>query len=112
LYDQFRPIKPRSPHLNGKVERYQKTDKAEFYATVDLNSPDLDEQLGCWQHYDHWARPHGAHNGRPPIDKYRELSSKAPFWDEVEAPYDRSKEDYRVQNHPADLKLYSLKRNL
>ena len=26
---KFRPIKPRSPHLNGKVERSQKTDKAE-----------------------------------------------------------------------------------
>ncbi|EPF3864902.1 DDE-type integrase/transposase/recombinase, partial [Escherichia coli] len=30
---KFRPNKPASPHLNGKVERSQKTDKAEFYAT-------------------------------------------------------------------------------
>lgn len=34
---KFRPNKPATPHLNGKVERSQKTDKAEFYATVDLN---------------------------------------------------------------------------
>jgi len=33
---KFRPNKPASPHLNGKVERSQKTDKIEFYATVDL----------------------------------------------------------------------------
>src|SRR5262249_32264728 len=43
---KFRPIKPRSPHLNGKVERSQKTDWDEFYSTVDLTAPDLNEKLG------------------------------------------------------------------
>jgi transposase InsO family protein len=38
---KFRPIKPRSPHLNGKVERSQRTDLDEFYATVDLSDPAL-----------------------------------------------------------------------
>ena len=33
---KFGPIKPRSPHLNGKVERSQKTDLHEFWSTVDL----------------------------------------------------------------------------
>jgi len=33
------------PHLNGKVERSQKTDLDEFYATVDLTSPDLEGLL-------------------------------------------------------------------
>lgn len=42
---KFRPNKPASPHLNGKVERSQKTDKAEFYATVDLSTDDLKELL-------------------------------------------------------------------
>ena len=42
---KFRPNKPASPHLNGKVERSQKTDKAEFYATVDLSTDDLKEML-------------------------------------------------------------------
>lgn len=36
---KFRPIKPRSPHLNGKVERSQRTDLEEFYSTVDLKDP-------------------------------------------------------------------------
>ena len=42
---KFRPIRPASPHLNGKVERAQKTDLDEFYTAVDLDAPDLDEQL-------------------------------------------------------------------
>jgi transposase InsO family protein len=33
---KFRPIKPGSPHLNGKVERSQKTDLSEFYPTIDF----------------------------------------------------------------------------
>jgi len=38
---KFRPIKPRLPHLNGKVERTQRTDLDEFYSTVDINDPEL-----------------------------------------------------------------------
>ena len=34
---KFRPIRPRSPHLNGKVERAQRTALEEFWATVDLD---------------------------------------------------------------------------
>jgi transposase InsO family protein len=51
---KFRPIKPRSPHLNGKVERSQRTDLEEFYAGVDLQSADLQQRLEEWQdHYNH-----------------------------------------------------------
>lgn len=35
---KFRPVKPGSPHLNGKVERSQKTDLEEFYNTVDISA--------------------------------------------------------------------------
>jgi len=38
-------IKPGSPHLNGKVERSQKTDRSEFYATVDIDSEDIQDKL-------------------------------------------------------------------
>lgn len=38
---KFRPIKPRSPHLNGKVERTQRADLEEFWPTVDPKSPDI-----------------------------------------------------------------------
>ncbi len=39
---KHRPIRPASPHLNGKVERAQKTVLAEFYAITSLDSPSLD----------------------------------------------------------------------
>ncbi|MDA6849714.1 integrase core domain-containing protein, partial [Escherichia coli] len=71
---KFRPNKPASPHLNGKVERSQKTDKAEFYATVDLSADDLKELLAEWQHYYNWERPHSAHNGKTPMERYFELA--------------------------------------
>ena len=45
---KFRPIKPGAPHLNGKVERSQRTDWEEFYSTVDLNASDLSEQVQEW----------------------------------------------------------------
>ncbi|CAK1737568.1 hypothetical protein VCRA2121O157_130027 [Vibrio crassostreae] len=34
---KFSPNKPGSPHLNSKVERSQKTDKTEFYPTIDVS---------------------------------------------------------------------------
>ena len=39
-----------TPHLNGKVERSQKTDLEEFYPTVDLKAADLENLLSEWQH--------------------------------------------------------------
>ena len=48
---KFRPIKPRSPHLNGKVERTQQTDLPEFYALQDLKTPALKEHLSAWQYF-------------------------------------------------------------
>jgi transposase InsO family protein len=49
---KFRPLKPASPHLNGKVERSQRTDLEEFYPTVDLQAENLAERLADWQsHY-------------------------------------------------------------
>jgi transposase InsO family protein len=48
---KFRPTKPRSPHLNGKVERTQRADLEEFWATVDPKSVDLRQRLDEWQHF-------------------------------------------------------------
>ena len=76
---KFRPNKPRSPHLNGKVERSQRTDVQEFYSTVSLDDPDLVTKLDEWQFYYNWHRPHGALNGKAPIDRYCELSSNTPL---------------------------------
>lgn len=43
---KFRPIKPASPHLNGKVERSQCTDLDEFYSSINLKRDDLVAELG------------------------------------------------------------------
>jgi transposase InsO family protein len=88
---KFRPIKPRSPHLNGKVERSQRTDLDEFYATVDLNDPALADQLSEWQHYYNWDRPHSSLQGKTPVECLTELSDKALLWEEVSAKFDPSK---------------------
>ncbi|RLB13305.1 MAG: IS481 family transposase, partial [Deltaproteobacteria bacterium] len=53
---KFRPIKPRFPHPNGKVERTQKTDLEESYANVDLRDPELKDKLRQWQFYFNWHR--------------------------------------------------------
>lgn len=109
---KFHPNKPASPHLNDKVERSQKTDKTEFYTTVDLNSNDLDNLLADWQHYYNWLRPHSAHNGKTPMEKYFELSEKTPFSDEVLNNYDKTKERIQHPNYKLDLEIARLKRSL
>ncbi len=102
---KFRPIKPGSPHLNGKVERSQKTDLEEFYPTVDLDSEDLDDLLYEWQHYYNWDRPHGSLGGKSPMDRFFELIHDTPLRDEVEAMYDSSRERIQEQNYQFELAL-------
>lgn len=106
---KFRPNKPGSPHLNGKVERSQKTDKAEFYATADLDDPNLSDELAyCQQHYN-WERPHSAHHGKPPIDKYFELIDQTPLSEDVIDGYFLETERIQNANYKLDLELQKLK---
>ena len=64
---KFRPVKPASPHLNGKVERSQKTDLEEFYALTNLESfVSLKEDLKAWQFFYNYQRPHGSLGGKTP----------------------------------------------
>ena len=42
---KFRPTRPRSIHLNGKVERAQRTALEEFWATADLKATRLTDEL-------------------------------------------------------------------
>ncbi len=100
---KFRPIKPRSPHLNGKVERSQRTDLEEFYPTVDLQDSELRQKLRDWQDYYNEFRPHGSLDSKTPWEKWNELSMKTPYQDEVEAAFDESKERLRLQNYRDDL---------
>jgi transposase InsO family protein len=109
---KFRPIKPASPHLNGKVERSQKTDWEEFYETADLSSRDLGDRLAEWQYFYNWYRPHGSLGGKTPMDRYFDLSQKTPFWDDVEGHYDPAGERIRHPNYQTDLRLAKVKRSV
>jgi transposase InsO family protein len=102
---KFRPIRPASPHLNGKVERSQRTDLEEFYPTVDLKSPDLSQQLQDWQDHYNQYRPHGALQGRTPWQTWLDKLAVTPFHDEVEANFDASAERIRHPDYRMDLKL-------
>jgi transposase InsO family protein len=106
---KFRPNKPASPHLNGKVERSQKTDKVEFYSTVDLASAELDMLLAEWQHYYNWDRPHSAHNGKTPMERYCELMEQTPLSQEVADAYNPDQEHIQEQNYRLELQLRKLK---
>ena len=66
---KFRPNKPASPHLNGKVERWQKADLEEFWATADLASTDLEQQFEDWQVYYNEFRPHASLHGQTPWER-------------------------------------------
>lgn len=109
---KFRPIKPASPHLNGKVERTQRTDLDEFYSSIDLKSPDLIEELGYWEHYYNWNRPHSSLGGKTPNEKYIELIYQTPLYEEVSEKYDHSKEEILIHEYNKNLATKMLKRCL
>jgi transposase InsO family protein len=105
---KFRPVKPASPHLNGKVERSQRTDLEEFYPTVDLKATDLDERLAEWQdHYNHF-QSHGSLGGLTPWEKWHELAKVTPCWNDVEANYDPAKERIRHADYRIDIQLRAI----
>lgn len=109
---KFRPNKPGSPYLNGKVERSQRTDLEEFYPTADINDPDLEDRLEEWQFYYNWQRPHGSLNGKTPMGKNCELINETPLWDEVIDRYDKSKEHIQDADYKTELQLRKLKRSM
>jgi transposase InsO family protein len=102
---KFRPVKPASPHLNGKVERSQRTDLEEFYATVDLRAEDLAARLDDWQSHYNEFRVHGSLDGRTPWEVWYERARLTPLFEEVEALYDDSAERIRHPNYRIDLQL-------
>lgn len=110
---KFRPNKPGSPHLNGKVERSQKTDLEEFYAIADLTDFEaLREELGAWQFFYNWQRPHGAINGKTPSQIVAELGEKTPLTDVIHKNYELKNERIQIANYQMDLAIRKLKGSL
>jgi len=67
-------IRPRTPHLNGKVERSHRVDDQEFYQLLDRNGITDDiqlfnTQLREWEDYYNYHRPHGALDGQTPYER-------------------------------------------
>lgn len=66
-------IKPRSPQLNGKVERSHRSDQEEFYQLLNyVDDVDLNKKLTEWENFYNFSRPHGAFNGLTPYEILRE----------------------------------------
>jgi len=62
-------IKPRSPQLNGKVERSHRTDQEEFYQLLTYTGDvDLNKKLAEWERFYNLDRPHGAFKGKTPYE--------------------------------------------
>ena len=74
-------IKPRTPRLNGKVERSHRIDSEEFYAMLDgpssttPKSSTTNSESGGYYNYD---RPHGGLNGQTPYERLREKTQTRP----------------------------------
>ena len=67
-------IRPRTPHLNGKVERSHRVDDQEFYQLLDQGGISTDihlfnEKLREWEDYYNYHRPHGALDGQTPYER-------------------------------------------
>lgn len=67
-------IRPRTPHLNGKVERSHRVDDQECYQLLDRgdvaeNIHLFNDKLREWENYYNDDRPHGALDGQTPCER-------------------------------------------
>jgi transposase InsO family protein len=67
-------IRPRTPHLNGRVERSHRVDDQEFYQLLDKDgiSDDIrlfNEKLREWANDYNYLRPHSGLNGQTPFER-------------------------------------------
>jgi transposase InsO family protein len=69
-------IRPRTPRLNGKVERSHRIDSEEFYRLLEGQVIDdanvLSTKLQEWEDYYNYHRPHGALGGQTPYERLRQ----------------------------------------
>ena len=69
-------IKPRTPQLNGKVERSHRTVQTEFYQLLTYTDDvDLNIKLEAWENFYNYDRPHISHDGKTPYEVMRSLLS-------------------------------------
>lgn len=67
-------IKPRTPQLNGKVERSHRTDQTEFYQLLNYTDDvDLNAKLEAWESFYNYDRPHISLEGKTRYEVMRSL---------------------------------------
>ena len=67
-------IKPRTPQLNGKVERSHRTDQTEFYQLLTYTDDvDLNAKLEAWESFYNYDRPHISLEGKTPYEIMKSL---------------------------------------
>jgi len=67
-------IKPRTPQLNGKVERSHRTDQTEFYQLLTYTDDvDLNAKLKAWESFYNYDRPHISLEGKTPYEVMKSL---------------------------------------
>jgi len=67
-------IKPRTPQLNGKVERSHRTDQTEFYQLLTYTDDvDLNAKLEAWENFYNYDRPHISLDGKTPYEVMKSL---------------------------------------
>jgi hypothetical protein len=74
-------IRPRTPRLNGKVERSHRIDNEEFYQLLDKDgiSDDIhlfNKKLREWENYYNHNRPHGGLGGQTRFERLLERTRK------------------------------------
>ncbi len=81
-----RYIKPRTPRLNGKVERSHRIDAEEFYRLLDGAVIDdakvFNNKLQEWEDYYNYHRPHGGLDGQTPYERLRQKTKTPAVTDE------------------------------
>jgi len=105
LHIKFRPNRPASPQLNGKVERSQRTDLDEFYQTIDRDVPDLAERLKVWEIYYNHERPHSSLGNKTPWEKWLELADTVPTPEQVYGNFDVTKEQTQSINYATEMEV-------
>ena len=67
-------LPPRSPKLNGCVERAQRTHREEFYDITDVSwtVPELNKELKQWEYVYNCIRPHQALGYKTPLQFLRD----------------------------------------
>jgi transposase InsO family protein len=76
-------VKPRTPRLNGKVERSHRVDAEEFYRMLDGVVIDdaqvFNDKLQEWEDFYNYHRPHGGLDGQTPYERLKQRTQTRPY---------------------------------